>query len=386
MTDWAGQSNALAPTVRIGLVGWFVFMAGTIALLRALGRGRCGWEPFTLAIMACTPAIFMSFQNVFHPEELLAMGLILGGLACAQSGRWLWSGVLLALAVITQQFALLALAPLLVIAPRTMRVKFIAAALVTWALVVLPLTLLTSGRALKSVLYGSSKVTLLGPNNALSTGGTVLWELHLHGALLFTLSRVVPIVLAITITIWALRRLGAAVLEPMTFLSLIATTICLRLVFEENLFGYYFIAIAAMLIVLDVVRGRLRGYVVAWIALVALVFDPVPWGQLTEHKAVPIVIGSLGLLVVLADIIRRRTRWYWVLWLLVVILTCEPAVWRLPLGHQVLPNSLWQVVLVGIALALAAGPLASALRASPRTATTALTSDNQTVARPSIEP
>jgi hypothetical protein len=236
---------------------------------------------------------------------------------------------------------------------------------ISMALIIVPMVALTSGRALRAALLGSSQV-MLGTNTRSSTGGTVLWELHVHGALLFVLVRIAPIVLAMALAWWATHRFGPITLDAAPLLTIIATSLLLRLVFEENIFGYYFMAVAVLLIMLDVVRGRVRGCTVAWLGLVALVFDPVPWGHQTLHQTIPVVIGSIGLSFIVADAIRGRVRWYFVAWLVVVVLTCEPLVWGLAIGHQVLPNSLWQVVLVSIALWLILGPFFSAPRGNSK--------------------
>jgi hypothetical protein len=309
-------------------------------------------------LIACAPPIFMCYEDVFHPEVLIAMGLILAGLACALRRSWIWAGVLLGLAVTSQQFALLALAPLLVLAPGVQRLKYVAAAGASMALIIVPMVAITSGRALRAALYGSSQVTL-GANTGASTGGTVLWELHLHGAILFLLVRIMPVVVAMALAWWAARRFGPIVLDPVPLLTIIAASLLLRLVFEENIFGYYFMAVAVMVLMLDVIRGRVRGQSVAWLGLITLAFNPVPWGHQTLHQAIPIVVGLLGLIFVVADAIRGRVRWYLVVWLAVVVLTCEPLVWGLSIGHQVFPNSLWQVVLVPTAFWLILGPLLS---------------------------
>jgi hypothetical protein len=212
----------------------------------------------------------MPLLDDFHPQDLLAMGLVLGGVACVRRSWWVWAGVLFGLAVTSQQFALLVVAPLFVVAPANRRIRFAAAVLGTAALVVLPMVAVTSGRALGPVLIGSG--------NTPSVGGTVLWELHLHGAVLVGLSRVLPIILAMTLASWAVRRLGTAVLEPVPLMALVATSLSLRLVFEQNLFGYYFTALAVSLVLLDVIRGRIRGQLVLWITLVTpLAFNPSPW-------------------------------------------------------------------------------------------------------------
>jgi hypothetical protein len=296
MSQWSIRSSALPSTVRLGYVGWFALLGGAIALLRASGRGRSGWEPLTVILIACIPPVFMPIQRFFHPQDLLAMGLVLGGVACVRRGSWIWAGALLGLAVTSQQFALLVLAPLLVVAPANRRVRFASAAISAAAVIVLPMVAVSSGRALSAVLIGSG--------NDPSEGGTVLWELHLHGALLVGISRVLPIVLSMVLAAWALRRLGPAVRKPVPLMALLATSLSFRLVFEQNLFGYYFMALAVSLVLLDAVRGQIRGQLVAWIALLILAFDPVPWGSDPIPKIVPLWLFQIvlvSLAVVLAS-------------------------------------------------------------------------------------
>jgi hypothetical protein len=279
MSRWSAQTNALSPTVHLGYLSWLVLMAGLIAFLRASGRGRCGWEPTTLILVACVPPVFMCIQRFFHPEDLLAMGLILGGLACVRRGWWVWAGVLLGLAVTSQPFALLVLAPLMVVAPVNRRVRFTGSAIGAAAIVVVPLIVMTAGRVIKAIT---------GPGYQAVTEKTVLADTHLHGPLLFVPSRIVPIILAAALAWWALRRLGPRVLEPVSLVSLIATSLSFRLIFEVNLYGYYFMAVALLLVVLDVLYGRIGVRLVAWLALVTLVFDPLPWGNDPLTHALPL--------------------------------------------------------------------------------------------------
>jgi hypothetical protein len=93
MTRWSDQTHALTPTLRFGYLGWFVLAAGIVAVMRSSGRGRNGWEPAALIAVACTPPVFMCLQTFFHPQDLLAMGLILLGVSCAQRNAWGWAGV-----------------------------------------------------------------------------------------------------------------------------------------------------------------------------------------------------------------------------------------------------------------------------------------------------
>jgi hypothetical protein len=303
MTQWSYQSGVGQSSVRLGVLSWFVLMAGLVALLRATGRGRCGWEPTALVFVASVPAVFMCIERYFHPEDLMAMGLALGSLACVKGGRWAWAGVLLGLAFTSQQFVLLIVAPLIVVAPRNRKIRFAGSAIGSAALVVAPLAVLTSGRVINAVLGAGSTPAL---------GHTVLAAFHFHGMLLLTLSRIVPLIFALALAWWAARRLGTAILEPVPLISLVATALTFRLVFEINLFGYYFMAVAVSLIVLDVIRGRIGMYLVGWLALLTLAFDPVQSGNDPLSLLVPV--------------------WF------------------------------WQILLVPAAVALAAGPLISAAR------------------------
>ena len=355
MSQWENRSGALLPTMRLGYFSWLVLMAGVVALLRASGRGRCGWEPTVLVLMACIPSVSMPLFEAFHPQDIVAMGFVLAGLACVLRGWWVWAGVLLALAVSSQQFALLVLAPLVVVAPSHRRYRFVGGAIVASAVILVPVIAVTSGRDLNAVVLGSG--------NTPSVGGTVLWELHLHGALLVALSRVLPIVLSMALAWWAVRRLGPTALEPVPLLSLIATSLGLRLVFEQNIFGYYFMALAVSLVLLDVVRGRISGPLVAWLALAFLPFFPGSWG-LEAREYLPFSLMAVVLLIILFDALRARIRWYLVAWLACVALAfAQFPLTSLPFRHA-LPIWFWQVVLVSSGVALAARPLVN--RGQPR--------------------
>ena len=359
---WSVRSNAAATTTRLAYLSWPVFVGGVVAVLRACGRGRCGWEPATLLFLACTPPIWMATTQYFHPQDVVAMGLVLAGVACARRGAWMWAGALMGLAVTSQQFALLVVALLAVIAPAKHRIRYLGATIGAALLVLVPVIIASSGRAIRSVFLGSG--------NSASLGGTILWELHLHGSLLVIASRIVPIVISMALAAWAVRRLGARVFEPLPLLSLVASSLSLRLVFEQNLFGYYFMALAAALVLLDVVGGRLRGRLLAWLALCALAFSPVPWGFVTnsvtwglqEREFLPFVFGAIVLVFIVHDARRARVRAYLVAWLVVVGVAFGRLPWENPPLRHSFPVWFWQVVLVGTGVALAIGPLLSSAK------------------------
>lgn len=366
MFNWSVKSSSELPTVHLAYLVWPVLMAGVIALLRASDRGRRGWEPATLLLIACLPTVLMCITYFFHPQDVLAIALIVGGVACSLRGRWVWAGALLGLAFCSQQFAVLVAVPLLIVAPGHSRARFAAGALAAAAVIDIPLIVATSGRGIKTILLGSSRVG----SNIRAHGGTVLWETDLRGILLFLISRVLPVVAAAALAWWASRRLGSRLLAPVPLMSLVATSLAFRLVFEENLFGYYFMAVAVSLVMLDVMGGRLRGYTVAWLALLTVAFNPFHVGFVSNltsralplYNATPIVLLALFVLSVTYDALHRRFRVYKIVWIVVVALTIENRLWGLSQSILVVPRWLWQVILVPLAIVLAVGPLLAAMK------------------------
>jgi hypothetical protein len=287
MTRWSLHAGVISPTLELGYVGWLVLLIGTVALLRSVGRGATGWEPATLIALACAPPVFMCVQSWLHPQDLMAMGFILGAMALVRRGSWAWAGVLLGLAVMSQQFALLGIAPLLILAPTNRRVRFISSVVLTATVIVTPLAIFTSGRALKAAIIGSGFTP--------AERGTYMSELHLHGTIVLTFSRILPILAAMALAKWAINRLGEFVFEPVAFFSIIATSLSFRLVFEENLWGYYLMAVTTLFILTDVVRQRFRWELIGWLAVAFLAYYPLPWGYDPLNFSVPDWIWQVAL-------------------------------------------------------------------------------------------
>jgi hypothetical protein len=352
---WGANSGALAPTMKIAYASWLPLMAGLIAWLRASGRGRCGWEPATVVIVACLPPVWVCVTGSFHPEDLFAMGFALGAMACVRRGWWARAGVLIALAVLSQQFALLVAAPLLVLAPGGRRLRYAAAAAGTAALIALPLLVVSSGREWRGLLLGSGDDP--------TPGGTVVWHFAHHGASAYLVSRVLPVALALAISWWVVRRLGPARFEPVALMSLVGISLSLRLVFEQYIFAYYFMALAILLVLLDVARGHIRGSLMAWLTALTLAYLNgylyVTLNLYALGYVLPVAVVALILVLVLYEVSRGRgfSTWNLVLWLGVV--TSAVLTWPLssnPFLHR-FPTWLEQVVFVTTGIALAAGPL-----------------------------
>ena len=263
---WTLASGALAPTLRIGYVTWFALMFGAVLLLRTVGRGRSAWEILTVLMLAVTPPVFMCLHEYFHPQDLLAMGLIFGGLAMVQRQSWLMAGLLLGLAVTSQQYALLAVIPLLVLVPRRSINRYVVGIAGALVLIAAPLSALAGSGALKALVTGSG---------ATWTSSTLIGEIRISSSVLIVLSRVAPFVAALLLAWWAESRLGAKVLEAGPLLSVISTSLAFRLLFEVNLWGYYFMALAVTLLIQCVLRRRLKISWVLWLVAITVAFHPV---------------------------------------------------------------------------------------------------------------
>lgn len=260
--DWHSPVLLLWP---IGLLGWPVLLAGFVLVVRASGWGRTKLEVLGPCLMACIPALAGTLINYFHPEDLFAMGLILGALAAHLRRRWFAAGVLIGLACCAKQYAVLAALPLLVVTPSRDRWRLLLGAVGIGAIVIVPLGIAT-GRGMFDALLGT---------NATPVGSaTVVARLGLQGAARTVVSRCCPLILAAIVTLWAQSRIKTAVRQPVVLTALLATSLALRLVFEVNTFDYYLMALSVALIVADVAAGSIRLETIAWILAAGTLYPP----------------------------------------------------------------------------------------------------------------
>ena len=363
MIHWSQRGGAVWPTLWAGCVVWLFLMVGLILLLRASGRGRSGWEPTALVIVACLPPVWFCVEMFAHPQDLIALGFALAAMACALRSRWIGAGILIALAMLTQQYTLLVAIPLFFVAPVRRRLPYLLAAAGTAAVIAVPLILLaTSGTAARSIFAGS------GASGGDRGHRDVGVPREAVGAPLLLASRLPPLLLSAALSWFVVRRLGRSALQPAVLISLVAVSLSLRLVFEDNIFSYYYMALAVTLVALDVVRGRIRETLVAWVAMVTLVYTEnfvIVWRQSWDQGArhwLPVIVMVAGLVMIIRNVLRHRVGWNVVMWAAAVVTAL--VMWPVsndPLYHQPV-TWLWQVVLVGIGVALAAGPLRTLMR------------------------
>jgi hypothetical protein len=365
MNAWINLSSATWPTMRLAYLSWFVLLAGCIVVLHTSQHRRRVSEVAMLILIAVLPPVFMCIGFVFHPEYLLAAGLAICSVGVGRKNWWLLSGAFMGLAILSQQFAVLVAAVLVVAVVQRREWRWFIGLVASVSLVVVPLAIATSGRAIGVSILGSSRVTPFASSNIRATGGTVLWELHLHGTLLFVIARVCPILGALVLSLWVRRKRGPIFEDPVVLMSLVTAAFSLRLVFEENLFGYYFMATAVSLILLDAVIGRIRGQVIIWVSLVTLAFNPIPSGFASRwapwgNQAIPFmnIVFVAVLLILVAHRARQgRVPIYVVATLLFTLVVFHTQIFYDGMSRQTLPHWLWQVILVPWSLVLALRPI-----------------------------
>lgn len=360
ISNWATHANAYPRTLQVGDLSWLVVLGGLVAMLRTTSRGRRGWEPFALVVAAVSLPVVMPLVEDFHPQDIVAFGLMLWALAYARRGSWAYAGVFIGFAFTSQQFAVLTALILFVIAPRRRRLRLSLGAIGAVALIDLPFLILTSGRATRAILVGSGL--------SASYGRTLMAESPLRGST-FTVAAVLPILVTLAFVIWLVRRIGRSVLEADMLMVLLAVSLCVRLTFELNVWGYYFMPLSVALITLDVINSRIRGTTIAWLAMVTLVFNPIVFYQFATGRtydsgpflALQIVFVAIAFLFIVRDAAHRRVRWYLIAWFILALVATSLGGWDYGPTHHAFPLWFWQIILLPTALWLLAEPLRARL-------------------------
>jgi hypothetical protein len=295
---WSVTSKALTTTLWIGYVGWLVLAFGVLRLIRTVSRRPRRGEAITLLLVSWAPPVMMCLVDFFHPQDLLAFGLVLLSLSFVTRQRWMVAGLLLGLAVLAQQFAWLAVVALVIVTKKTARSQLVAGLAISIGVVAAPLLWLTSGRAWESIVYGTG---------GSSWSQSLLVQTGLRGNSLYLVARLTPLLMTAITASWMRSRYRDEILRPVPLISLIAVSMLWRLVFEINVWGYYFMAVTVMLLVLAAVSGRLRLGIVAWVIVVSLAsadaemvqrpwYDPIPmwvWQGIMLIWAFALVINAL---------------------------------------------------------------------------------------------
>jgi hypothetical protein len=355
---WSVRSSAIVPTVRIGYVAWIVILGGVVYLVRSTALRNTGWEVAAGFAVAVVPPVVMCLTYYFHPQDLLAEGLIMIAMGAFVRRHLVACGIVMGLALTSQQFAILAAVVLCILAGRARWLRFGVAVAVTVAAVDGFFVSVSGLRAVKTVLLGSSRVG----SSIAAHGGTVLFSVGLHGVAVFLASRVFPILTAAGLAWWVVRSQRGRVLSPTVVVAAVTAGLLARLVFEVNLFGYYFTAVFAGIALLEVIRRQVGLDVLALFGLFVVELNPehiALTSNLTSYGLklyydIPIAALAVAVALLVFDTWRRRLSPWLAVWVAFVTLAGETHLWHRYNPIVNLPEWCWQIVLVGYAILIVA--------------------------------
>jgi hypothetical protein len=246
----------------LGVGSWLVLAVGSLALLRAGHANSVGREAGLLAFLAFLPAVSSTIVQLYHPQDLVSLGLALGGLALTLRQRWVMAGVLFGAAVLTKQFAVLLLMPALVCATdRRARFLLGGCAAATFVAGIIPF-LAVAPRATLENFSGFSA-------GGATAGQTILTLMGVTGTVGSAVARDAPVIFAAAVCIWAARRWHGHVISPVGLVALALACASSRLVFESVVFPYYLLAASVLFFLLDLVARRSPYRSLAWSATAA---------------------------------------------------------------------------------------------------------------------
>ncbi len=257
---------ALPPWYRsqgvLGVGSWLVLALGGLALLRAARADTVARQAGLLAFLAFLPAASSAIVQLYHPQDIVSLGLALGALALTLRRRWVLAGVAFGAAVLTKQFAVLLLLPALVAArDRRTRSALGGVAALVFAAGLLPF-LVVEPRATLENLSGFSA-------GGATAGQTVLTLLGVTGTVASAVARDAPVVFAAAVCLWIDRRPESHPEHPVTLVALALVCAGSRLVFESVVFPYYLLAASVLIFLLDLVARRSPHRSLAWCAAAA---------------------------------------------------------------------------------------------------------------------
>ena len=241
------------------VLAFLVLALGALALAKeaAVSAGR---EVGLLLALVALPATTDAVAQSFHPQDIMSVGFAFLGAALALRRRWVVVGLAFGAACVCKQFALLAFIAVLAAAPTwRARVHCVLSAVGVVGVVVLPFYV--ADRA--DTVHALTAVYVAGVT--LVKTPTVLGQLGIDEQTKVEVARDAPLVGALLLAAACRRWRGNGLLAPAPLVGLVLACFAARLVFEVGMFNYYFLAVGAGLVVLDVLFARLPVRAVVWV-------------------------------------------------------------------------------------------------------------------------
>jgi hypothetical protein len=277
---------------------------GATRLARGTALGLCAANPIT--VRAC---------ELGHPEELLGAVLCVAAVLAAQRGRVTWAGILLGVAIVNKQWALLAVGPVLLAIPtRRWYVLGLAGAISVIGYAPLAIAQLTShGGA--SVLSPAGTSTIfqpwqlwwfLGATGHIVYGGSGLIHVGYRTPPAWLTSAVHPVIIALSLPLsllaWRRGRSGGHT----DALLLLVGLLLMRCVLDPWDNEYYLLPVLISLLAWESLAFK-RPPICALLATLAvwIVFQQIPAHANPDMQAAAFLLVALPALAVLAFAIFR---------------------------------------------------------------------------------
>jgi hypothetical protein len=188
-----------------------------------------------------------ALYTAYHPEDVVATALVLLALAGAGTGGDLRTGLAIGAAVLTRQWALLAVAPiLLAYGPGWRRVCLTGASLCV--VVLAPFAVLEPAGLLRALAAPAVSRSMLS-----------FWTYaHLPASLSYSTARLAPLVLCVPTAVALRRRWARSVPQPEQVLAATAVFVGFRIVLDPASCPYYLLPLFAPLAILALCDPDLR--------------------------------------------------------------------------------------------------------------------------------
>ncbi|NNN21112.1 MAG: hypothetical protein HKL80_03815 [Acidimicrobiales bacterium] len=255
-------------------VTWLVVAFGLIYVLQKSARKNTWFLIYALFGLSLMPFFAASISIFFHPEDVLAIGLVLISTGAMLREKWILSGIFAGLALDSKLIAVPFLLVLFVLIPGKARIKFTLAAVFISALILSPF-LITLPSSIK-IFAGHDALTFL--INAPSIMSYLKGIFGSHAALA---SRGLPVIFAGVFAIVFKMKLPNVFKNTEAVVILLCASAIWRVFFEVEVFAYYLmpISITFFLIVLICNRGYML--YLFWSFVTALIYNATngAWGE-----------------------------------------------------------------------------------------------------------
>jgi hypothetical protein len=259
---WAYRFGALACLLAL------VWLGALVARRAGMGVG------LLVATLLVANPVALEALHLGHPEELLGAALCVAAVLLARD-RQLWSAVALGAALATKQWALIAIAPVLIAAPRDARFRLAVTAAGVAAAVIVPVALADPHAFISALDHPAFGVSAMRTGNLwglaaisdhVSLGGGETTTVYVTPDWLQRVAHPLVAILTLGVGAAALRRRAV---DP---LALLALLMLIRCALDPWDHGYYHAPFLAALVAWEVLEARrmplLSALSAAWLGVV----------------------------------------------------------------------------------------------------------------------